>query len=83
MKYSYIFINQELLDILNRLGYVHFATKDQVESFKDGRAFYFCIENKQYGYVDILPYAEVENIKSNEEYLREEDKRIADEPRKS
>ena len=72
MKYSYIFINQELLNMLNKLGYVHFVTKDHVDSFEDGRAFYYCVENKQYGYVDVVPCAEVENIKDNEEYLKQE-----------
>ena len=71
LKYNYVFVNQEIVDNLNKLGYVHFNTKEQVDSFKDGRAFYYCIENKQYGYVDVVPNNEIPNIKANEKYLKE------------
>lgn len=70
LDYKYLFINQELTDALNKLGYTHFATKDKVDSFEDGRAFYYCIEEKKYGYVDVVPYKEIKNIKKNEEFLK-------------
>jgi len=72
LKYNYIFVKSELTSILNKLGYVHFYTKDKVSDFKEGRAFYFCKENKQYGYVDVIPYKEIEDISKNEEYLKSE-----------
>jgi hypothetical protein len=70
LDYKYLFVKQELTDILNELGYTHFVTKDKVDSFTEGRAFYYCIEKKEYGYVDVVPNSEVKNIKHNEEYLR-------------
>ena len=71
-KFNYLFINQELLDMLNKLGYVHFVSKEQVKSFKEGKAFYFCKENKEYGFVDVVPYCEVKNIEKNIEFLKDE-----------
>ncbi len=70
LDYKYLFITQELTDTLNELGYTHFATKDKVDSFEEGRAFYYCIEEKKYGYVDVVPYSEIKNIEQNEEYLK-------------
>lgn len=72
MNYSYLFINQKLLDMLNKLGYVHFVTKEQVKSFENGRAFYFCKENKKYGYVNVVPNSEIKNIEENINYLKKE-----------
>jgi len=69
-KYSYLFINDELLKMLNELGYTHFYTKEQVDSFEHNRAFYYCVDRKEYGYVDVVPNIEVKNIKENEDYLR-------------
>lgn len=68
-SYKYLFIKQRLTDILNKLGYAHFVTKDWVNSFIEGRAFYFYPKNKKYGYVDVIPYSEVSTIKENEQYL--------------
>lgn len=70
LKYNYIWSKQEFTDILNDNGYVHFVSKEKVSSFTEGRAFYFCKENKEYGYVDVIPYSEVEKIKENGDYLR-------------
>ena len=71
MEYSYIWFKQELLDMLNALGYVHFYTKEQVvDGFEDGKAFYFCESTKTYGYVPCVPYSEIKKIKQNEEHLR-------------
>lgn len=72
LKYNYIFVKKELINILNELGYVHFVTNDKVSDFKEGRAFYYCNENKKYGYVDVVPNSEIHNIEKNEEYLRQE-----------
>lgn len=71
MKYRYIWFKQELLDILNKLGYVHFFTKDAVDSFEYGKAFYYCEEEKTYGYVPCIPNSEIDNIKENEKYLQD------------
>ena len=68
--YRYIWSRQDLTDLLNELGYVHFVTKDAVSEFKEGKAFYFCPTKRQYGFVSTIPYTEVENIKKNEEYLQ-------------
>lgn len=71
MKYRYIWFRQELLEILNKNGYTHFYTKRKVDRFEDGRAFYFCEEEKKYGYVDVIPYKEIENIRENELFIKE------------
>jgi len=48
--YNYIFVKKELIDILNKQGYTHFVTNNRESNFKEGRAFYYCNENKKYGY---------------------------------
>lgn len=68
-QYRYIWSSNKTLEKLNKLGYVHFYTKDHVDEMKEGRAFYFCVENKKYGFVDVIPYDEVKNIKSNLDYI--------------
>ena len=68
-KYNYLFIDENLLNKLNTLGYVHFSTKEQITTCKNGKAFYFCKGKKEYGYVDVVPYSEIDNIKDNADYL--------------
>lgn len=69
LEYKYIWVDKKFVKILNENGYVHFITKKKAEDFTKGRAFYYCIENKEYGYVECVPNIEIQNIKTNEDYL--------------
>ena len=69
LKYNYVFVTDEIVTGLNSLGFAHFITKSSGNSFTVGRAFYYCIENKEYGYVDVVPNKELHNIEANTNYI--------------
>ena len=65
----HVWVSRKLVEALNELGYVHFATKDQADPslYKEGRAFYYDDELKTYGYLPFIPNDKIDECEKNEE----------------
>jgi len=56
--------SNELLFSLNKLGYVHFNVKHQVDEMEEGRPFYYDESKKEYGFCPFIPF-DYEDCKKN------------------
>ena len=66
---KYTWYDEELIEALNKLGFVHFVAKEPLTNFEEGRAFFFNEENLTYGYVFALTQGAIKDAYKNRDYI--------------
>lgn len=66
---KYTWCNDELVDALNKLGYVHFVTKSSMTKFIEGRPFFYDEDNRTYGYVGFITQDHLADAYKNRDYI--------------
>ena len=66
---KYTWCSAQLVESLNKLGYVHFIVKEPMTGFEEGRAFFYDESKSTYGYVGSLTEDQYKDCVSNSEYI--------------
>jgi len=68
MTRKYTWCNDELVNALNELGYVHFVVKKPMSNFEEGRAFFYDEDKLTYGYV-VITERHLKDAHKNRDYI--------------
>ena len=66
---KYTWYSDELINALNKLGYVHFAVKKPMYGFEEGKAFYYDEESMTYGHAGFITENHLEDVYKNRDYI--------------